>query len=72
MRKPKAGPRPKKKEGSYSRKTAHDQALEAAAIAQEQNKGKVMKRVDHRTWYLVDKEEMSPTHWSLAIDKEYG
>jgi len=59
MRKPKTGPKPKTKGGAYSRKTAHDQALEAAAIAQEQNKGKVMKRIDYRTWHLVDVEEMS-------------
>ena len=46
----------KEKSGAYSRKSAHDQALEAAAIAQERNKNKVMKRIDHRTYVLVDAE----------------
>lgn len=47
----------KEKNGAYSRKSAHDQALQAATIAQENNKGKVMKRIDYRTYVLVDAED---------------
>ena len=57
MNKPKPGPRPKQKDGSYSGKDARTQAIEAAKIAAKKNEGKIKVRIDHRTEVLLTQEE---------------
>lgn len=56
--------KPQIKLGSISTRDARHQAIEAAKIAQEKNKGKIKIRIDYRTEILVD-----PDTYELTLNK---
>jgi len=71
MNKKKPGHKPKSKVGSISGKDARNQAVEAARIAKQNNKGKIKVRINRTTWCTVVEILILPDQFE-EIKKKYG